>query len=130
MPMPAITVLYAGLLGLFSLALSAGAGVLRGRKNIDAGDGGDRELLLAMRRHGNFAEYVPLALVLIALLELNGVRSLVIHGLGLGLIAGRVLHAAYFTQGVKSVPRGIGAGLTALVIAISSIWGIAVFLSR
>ena len=98
-----------------------GAGILRGKKNIDAGDGGDPDMLRAMRRHANFTEYVPLALVLIALLELNVVRAQVIHGLGLTLLAGRALHAAYFNQGIKSVPRGIGAGLTALVIAISSI---------
>ena len=128
--MPAVTIIYAGLLGLFSIALSAGAGILRGRKGIDAGDGGDADLLRAMRRHANFIEYVPLALVLIALIEMNGVRSLVIHGLGMTLIAGRLLHAAFFNDGVKSAPRGVGAGLTALVIAISSIWGIALFLSR
>lgn len=128
--MPVITALYAGLLGLFSMVLAAGAGIQRGKKGIDAGDGGDRDLLLAMRRHGNFTEYVPLALVLIALLELNGVRGAALHGLGITLLIGRLLHAAYFTQGVQSVPRGIGAGLTALVIAIASIWSIALFASR
>ena len=128
--MTAITVLYAGQLGLFSIALSAGAGILRGKKSIDAGDGGDPDLMRAMRRHANFVEYVPLALILIGLLELNGVRSLVIHGLGITLIVGRLLHAAFFNDGVKSVPRGIGASLTALVIATASIWGIALFLSR
>lgn len=128
--MPVVTALYAGLLGLFSIALSAGAGVLRGKKGIDAGDGGDPDLLIAMRRHANFVEYAPLALLLIALLELNGVRSMVIHILGLMLIAGRLLHAGYFNQGVKSVPRGLGAGLTALVIAVASLWAIAVFATR
>jgi uncharacterized protein len=128
--MPTIIVLYAGLFGLFAIYLSARAGIMRGRKGIDAGDGGDPEMLRAMRRHANFVEYVPLALILIGLLELNGVRALVIHGLGLTLIAGRLLHAFYFNAGVKSVPRGIGAGLTALVIVTASIWSIAVFLSR
>lgn len=128
--MPSATILYAGLLGLFSMVLSAGAGIMRGRKEIDAGDGGDPELLRAMRRHANFIEYVPLALVLIALLEMNGVRTLAIHALGLTLIAGRLLHAVYFNEGVKSTLRGTGAGLTALVIAISSIWGIVLFLTR
>jgi uncharacterized membrane protein YecN with MAPEG domain len=122
-----VTVLYAGLLGLLSLVLSAASGILRGKKNIDAGDGGDREQLLAMRRHANFTEYVPLALILIGLLEYKGVASNYIHYLGAGLLLGRVLHAAFFKQGVKSVPRGIGAGLTALVIAVSSIWLLTVY---
>ena len=38
------TALYAGILCLFSIVLSAGAGVLRGKKGIDAGDGGDPDL--------------------------------------------------------------------------------------
>ena len=127
--MPAVTILYAGLLGLLSIVLSSTAGMSRGRKGIDAGDGGDATLLLAMRRHANFVEYVPMALVLIGLLELNGVSGQVIHGLGCVLLAGRLLHAANFHQGVRSIPRGIGAALTLLVIATSSVWSIAVFLA-
>lgn len=96
--MPTATLLYAGLLGLLSIALSAGAGILRGRKAIDAGDGGDPEMLQAMRRHANFVEYVPLALLLIALLEISGVRGAVVHGLGIGLVAGRLMHAGFFHQ--------------------------------
>jgi uncharacterized protein len=122
-----VTILYAGLLGLLSLVLSAAAGIMRGKKNIDAGDGGDREQLFAMRRHANFVEYVPLALILIGLLEFKGVASNYIHYLGGALLLGRALHAAFFKQGVKSVPRGIGAGITALVVAISSIWLLAIY---
>lgn len=125
-----VTVLYAGLLGLFSLALSASCGMLRSKKNVDVGDGGDRELMAAMRRHANFTEHVPLALLLIAGLELNGAGARAVHGLGLTLLAGRVLHAAFFAQGVKSVPRGLGAGLTALVIVVGSIWCIVLFFTR
>ena len=128
--MPVITALYAGILGLFSIVLGSIAGTMRGKKSIDAGDGGDPDMLRAMRRHANFIEYVPLALLLIGLLEMNGVRSLVVHGLGITLIAGRLLHAAFFHQGVKSVPRGIGAGLTSLVIAIASFWAIATYVVR
>lgn len=125
-----VTALYAGLLGLMSMALSATCGILRSKKDIDAGDGGDRELMTVMRRHANFTEYVPLALLLIAVLELNGVGAGAIHGLGLALLAGRVLHAAFFTQGVKSVARGIGAGLTGLVIVVASAWCIVLFFNR
>jgi uncharacterized membrane protein YecN with MAPEG domain len=68
--------------------------------------------------------------LLIGLLEMNGVRASVIHGLGLALIVGRIMHAAFFNRGVKSIPRGTGAGLTSLVIAIASIWAIVLFCSR
>ena len=124
------TALYAGLTGLLAIWLSAQCGILRARKSIDAGDGGNPELLTAMRRHANFAEQVPLALLLIGMLEVNGVGRLYIHGLGLTLVAGRLLHAVFFTRGVQSVPRGIGAGLTSLVVAVAAIWNILNYVLR
>lgn len=61
--MPIVTALYAGLLGLISIGVAFPAGSLRGRLNVSVGDGGNRDLLLAMRRHANFTEWVPLALL-------------------------------------------------------------------
>ncbi len=69
--MPHITILYAGLLGLLSLVLSALSGLLRGKVGASIGDGGSKEMLLSMRRHSNFVEYVPLALLLIAFVGLQ-----------------------------------------------------------
>lgn len=127
MVIPDITILYAGLLGLLSIPLGAAAGSYRGKAGIDAGDGGDAELMMRMRRHANFVENVPLALILIALLEMQGVSSLAIHILGGAVVLGRVLHAATFHQGVKSIARGLGAGLTMLPVAVASVWGIVTF---
>ena len=60
---------------------------------ISIGDGGNREMLLAMRKHANFVEVVPLCLVLIGILELNGVTPYAVHGLGGGLLVFRIVHA-------------------------------------
>jgi uncharacterized protein len=126
--MPVITALYAGLLGLMGIAVAFRAGMLRGKLNISVGDGGNRDLLLAMRRHANFAEWVPLALILIAVLELNGVPSRAIHSLGAALVVSRVCHAiAVKADTMKSIVRLIGAMGTALVTLVASIWAIAVF---
>jgi uncharacterized membrane protein YecN with MAPEG domain len=57
--MPITAALYADLLGLS----------LHGKLNISVGDGGNRDLQVAVRRHANFTEWVPLALILIALLD-------------------------------------------------------------
>ena len=73
---------------------------------------------------------IPWALLLIGMLELNGVGVLYIHALGIALVAGRVLHAVFFTHGVKSAPRGLGAGLTMLVVAVAAIWNIVNFVFR
>lgn len=125
--MPIVTTLYAGVLGLFSLVLAFAAGSMRGKKNIAIGDGGDKQLLLAMRRQANFVEYVPLALILIGLLELNQVRSSALHALGAALVFARICHAVGFkSDTLKSVPRAIGASVTALVILVASVWAIAV----
>ena len=41
------------------------SGRMRGAKKIYLGDGGDPEMLAAIRAHGNFIEFVPLCLLLI-----------------------------------------------------------------
>ena len=126
--MPIVTALYAGILGLISLGVSFPAGSLRGKLGVSIGDGGNKDLLLAMRRHANFVEYVPLALILIGLLELSQVRVAAIHGLGLALVVARVSHAVGIkADTMKSVGRMIGAVLTALVTLVASIWAITLY---
>ena len=127
MPIPEITILYAGLLGIMAIGLGAAAGVKRAKAGISLGDGGDTELLLRMRRHANFVENVPLALILLALLEMQSVSTTAIHGLGAALVIGRALHIIGFGENVNNVARGMGAGLSVLVIAVCSIWGIVSF---
>lgn len=86
-----VTPLYAGLLALWFLLLSAR--VVSGRRGgISLGDGGDPQMLRRIRGHANFAEYVPLALLLMALLELSRFSIYVIHAIGLMLLIGRLLH--------------------------------------
>ncbi len=127
--MPITTALYAGLLGLVAFGVAFAAGQMRGRLNVSVGDGGNPALLCAMRRHANFAEWVPLALILIALLELNGVSALSIHWLGAVLVISRILHAVGLKPDtMKTVPRFIGATGTVLVTTIASIWLIILYL--
>ena len=129
--MPIVTALYAGLLGLLAVAVAFPAGMLRGKLNISVGDGGNPALLLAMRRHANFAEWVPLALILIALLELNGVSTRAIHSLGAALVIARLLHAIGLkSDTLQSVGRGVGAMATALITVTASVWLLVVFVQR
>jgi hypothetical protein len=126
-----VTALYAGLLGLLAVAVAFPAGMLRGKLNISVGDGGNPALLLAMRRHANFAEWVPLALILIALLELNGVSTRAIHSLGAALVIARLLHAIGLkSDTMQSVGRGVGAMATALITVTASVWLLVVFVQR
>ena len=128
MPFPATTALYAGILGLMAIALAFPAGAIRGKKKISIGDGGDMELLLAIRRHGNFTEWVPLTLILIGLLEVGGVSTTAIHALGAGLVVSRISHAAALkADTIEGIGRIVGAGGTTVVLAVASVWSIVLF---
>ena len=79
---PHIVSLYAALLAFAFVGLSIRTLRLRKRLRIVIGDAGDTSMLRAMRVHANFAEYVPLALVLILLIEAAGGAAWLVHVLG------------------------------------------------
>ena len=76
-----VTPLYAGLLVLWFLVLSIRVIRRHGSGGIALGDGGDPGMLRVIRGHANFAEYVPLALLLMAILELSRFSIYVLHAL-------------------------------------------------
>ena len=88
-----ITAFYAGLLAIFFVLLSIHVIRRRLANMVSLGDGGDVELSRRIRVHGNFAEYVPLGLILIGLSESLGTTPMLVHGLGLALLVGRMSHA-------------------------------------
>jgi len=90
------TALYAGLMGLWMLYLGFAVIRLRRRHNVSTGDGGVKPLELAIRAHGNACEYIPIALILMALAESMGAPDWVLHVLGGLLVTGRLLHGGYF----------------------------------
>ncbi len=125
-PMPTVTALYAGILGLIAFVIAGAAGRLRGE--VPLGDGGQTHVLVAMRRHANFVEVVPLVLILMALLEMNKVGPNVIHGLGIAIVISRVCHAFGMRgDGTNNPLRSIGAAGSALTSIVASIWAITVF---
>ncbi len=93
-----ITPLYAALIALIFVVLSVRTLLLRRRLGIAIGTGEDQELTRAMRAHSNFAEYVPLALILFYFLEVQTDADLWIHVLCLSIITGRLLHAYGVSQ--------------------------------
>ena len=88
-----VTPLYAGLLALLFLALSFRVVFHRRDRKINLGDGGDSEMQRRIRGHGNFAEYVPLILLLMLLLEIGGTTPIwLLHAFGITLVSARLLH--------------------------------------
>lgn len=92
-----ITMFYAGLLALWFLVLSWRVIQKRTKGKINLGDGGDADMLRRIRGHANFAEYVPLVLVLLALLEQGGLQAWLLHALGAALLVARLMHGYAFS---------------------------------
>jgi uncharacterized membrane protein YecN with MAPEG domain len=111
-----ITALYGSLLALVGLVLGALVGIQRPRLKVSLGDGGHQSLIEANRRHMNWLENVPLLIVLLAVIELNGASSSWLHALGGTLLAGRLVHPfGISAEWSFRLPRFIGALLTQLV---------------
>lgn len=120
MPLP-ITALYLAIFLAFGGVLAYLPGKIRGATGISIGDGGRPDLLLAMRRHANFVEFVPYFMLMMAALELNGSGPLLLHCLGVGMIFARVMHAVGIkADTIESLPRGIGAFGTLLLSLIAA----------
>ena len=116
-----ITPLYAGLLGLIFLFLSTNVVIGRGRKSVSLGDGGDETLGRRIRAQANFAEYVPLLIILFVFVEEKGAHAMFVHGLNIALLVGRIMHAFALTSpSPQPFFRSAGAGLTFVVLAIAS----------
>ena len=117
-----ITAFYAALLAVLFIYLSVRVIGCRRERRVEFGHGEDFELLRRMRVHANFAEYVPFALLLMALAESMVPPDLVVHLAGLLLIAGRLLHA-YGTSHSPPIMRYrvYGTALTFTAIGIAAI---------
>jgi len=109
----------AGLLGLLAAMLTVNVGIMRGRKKINLGDGGDPEMIAAIRAHANLIEFAPLCLLLIYIAsDFYGFWTTAILS-ALFLLA-RVLHAGGML-GVIPQGRFLGATGTTTVLVVTSI---------
>ena len=118
-PIP-ITAVFAGLLALMLVGISVRVTVLRARKKINFSDGGDEQLGRAIRVQGNFVEYVPMALGLMAIIEWSGAQPWLVYLVGTVLLAARVVHAFGLYSGVFAA-RVAGTSVTWIVIAAEAL---------
>lgn len=124
-PVLPVSLLFASLNGLIFLVLSYL--VVRGRftEKVSIGAGGKERLEVAIRVHGNFAEYVPFAILLLAVLELNGVSETILYILGGVLTLGRLVHAYGLSKTLApNAFRAGGTSATWLVIGAGSLIGL------
>lgn len=120
LPVSAIYVVMATVLIVVLLLRVA---MLRNAGKIGIGDGGDKTLAKAIRVHANAVETVPVALLLLVMLELSGAAAGWLHGFGIGLIVARLLHAHGLSRrSGYSFGRFFGTLLTLTIILVMCGW--------
>jgi uncharacterized membrane protein YecN with MAPEG domain len=117
-----ITPIYAALFGLLLVALSFRVIRLRQALSIGIGDGNNKQLQRAIRVHGNFAEYVPLTLLLIFFMEQQTGYKTLTHGFCTAFLIARLAHAYGVSQIREDLRiRVFGVSTTGCVIVISAL---------
>ncbi len=134
-----ITLATASVLAIGYAYLSVAVGRQRGMANISLGLGpgasvaiGEEHtassLLVAIRRHAQFAEYVPVSIVLLLLLEMNHANRIALIVLAAMLVISRLAMAAGLGRRAPSPLRTAGNLLQWGMIVASSIYGLGLVL--
>jgi len=117
---------FAAVFAVFFVLLSINVIRARRQHKVGIGAGRNKSVERAMRVHANFAEYVPFALLLITLLELNRASSLLLIGLCSLLLVGRLVHAfGVSMENERFIYRVSGMVMTFTVILIAAVANVA-----
>lgn len=108
------TLCMAAAAALVNIWLAIRCGQVRGKEKIMHGDGGNELLMRRMRAHSNFIENTPIALALVALIELAGRGGAFLAPVAALFILGRVTHGFGMDSAKPNWGRGLGA-LTAML---------------
>lgn len=117
-----ITALYASILACMFLVLSYNVIFMRYRHKIAVGDGGNKEMQKLLQARANFVDYVPLALVMLLVLETQTTRPDMIHALGITIVLSRLLQGWGLSMSAGgSFGRVSGALLMHAVLVIGAV---------
>jgi uncharacterized protein len=86
------------------------------------GDGGDEGVLRRMRAHANFAENVPIFLILLGAVELSEGKSVALLALALVFLLARVAHGIGMDGGSLVRFRMFGMMATTLSMIALAVW--------
>jgi uncharacterized membrane protein YecN with MAPEG domain len=118
------TLITAVALAVINLWLSIRVGQARQSRKVSVGDGGDPLVTARMRAHANFVEYVPMALILMALIESSGGDSRILWLLGIALVIARLIHPFGMERPSPNPFRMGGILLTYLVTVALIVWAV------
>lgn len=117
--------LWIGLNAIFLIYISMRVGQVRTRLKINLGDGGNDEMIRAIRTQGNYVEYAPIALLGLLALAAQGQGTMVIHALGGVFLAARVSHLLGLGLGVW--PAGRFAGTLGTLVSLLATGGLLIW---
>lgn len=117
---PTITLFFIAVFVALSVPMAIAVGLRRAKTGILMLHGDDEDLLRRMRAHGNFTEYVPLALLALAGAEIAGAPGWLLIGCGVVLLAARIIHYVTLRGSGTGHGRTLGAGLTTLTMLVLS----------
>ena len=127
MPILTNTLITAGMLGVWYAFLALTVIRARFKHRVSLGDGDVPELRARIRAHANFAEYVPIILILMGLVELAGGNRTVLLGSGVALVVSRVSQALGIWQPkAPNALRFSGTCITLFLLVYYSVWAIVI----
>jgi len=118
--------LYIAFAALLIIVLALRIIRMRRQYKVALGDGGNQDLLAAIRAHANAVEYLPIGLLLLLIYELNQGPVWSIHLLGSLFIIGRLIHANGISKSILT-QRIIGMQFTIWLLIIMSILNLLAF---
>jgi uncharacterized membrane protein YecN with MAPEG domain len=120
-----VVALYGSLNAVLNIFLANQVSNARRKYKVSIGHGESEEVLRAARAHGNNAEFVPLALVMLIIAELMGGKSLWLHVLGGALLVARVLQAiGLYQKKSPNAARFVGTAVTWTMIVATAIYSL------
>jgi uncharacterized membrane protein YecN with MAPEG domain len=136
-----VTLATASILGVLYVVLSLAVSLERNRSKVGLGTGAEASvvlgtehqatpLIVAVRRHGNFQEYVPISILLLLLLELSGADRDWLYGLAGALILSRLMIAFGMGRAAPNPFRAGGITINWVMIMAASIYGLVLVVGR
>lgn len=115
-----ITSILSAFFTLFYIGLSLRVVRVRRKNRIPLGDGQNPDLMKAISIHSNFSQYIPFALFLILLQELQNGSQPWLLSLGIALFVGRVCHiiGIVYAKTGPNIYRVVGMVMTFSLLGI------------
>lgn len=116
-----VTAVYASILTVWMIVLANIVSAKRGQTGISILHGDNTDLALWIRRHGNLAENLAVALLLMALCEARGLPAEWLHAMGVLLVVARIAHAAGLDPAKPAAPLRLAGGLGTQVAMLGAV---------